>query len=307
MLAALLLSGCAASVQAEDVAPSQAPSGFWAHWGDGKAELAGYRLAQPRYGVVRRGEAVHVTVTEDFTRASRVKSDGGHRDEYPVLKLNAVRDFQTGIYDYNVLTSAFLSLDGSSPLGVPTKVSFSAQEWCGHAYEQLVVDDGAMRRTLHSYFDGEADKDDRHDVPAGGVFADALPLLVRGLVGDLVKPGETRTVPFLPSALDRRLTHRPLKWTTATLRRSRDAEEVTVPAGTFSTYTVLVTPTGGVATTFWIEETAPHLLVRWRRPDGEEGELTGVMRSAYWMQNGEGMESLRAKLGLGPPSFPARP
>ena len=300
-------AGCAPAVRADDVPPSRAPDGFWDHWGDGKAELAGYTLAQPRYGQLRSGEAVYVTVTEDFTRATRVKSDGGHGDEYPVLKLNAVRDFQTGIYDYNVLTSAFLPLEGSGPLGVPTKVSFSAQEWCGHAYEQLVVDGAKMRRTLHSYFDGEADQDDVHEVPPGGIFADALPLLVRGLTGDLVAPGQSRTLPLLPSALDRRMEHKPLKWTTATVSRTAGVADVTVPAGTLSTFSVSVVPQGGLPTIYDVEAAAPHRLVRWSGPHGERGELAGSMRGPYWSQNGEGNESLRAKLGLGATSFLAAP
>ena len=84
---------------------------FWAHWGDGKAELNGYALKQPRYGAVRTGTAVLIFVTEDFSDSLRVKADPGKHpasDVYPVLKLNAVRDFQTGIYDYNVMTSTFL-------------------------------------------------------------------------------------------------------------------------------------------------------------------------------------------------------
>ncbi len=308
VLALLSLGGCASAVQAEGTAPSKAPPGFWDHWGDGKAELAGYRLKQPRYGEARSGEAVMVTVTEDFTRAARVKSDGGHGDEYPIIKLNEVRDFQTGIYDYNVLTSSFLALDGSSPLGVPTKVSFSAQEWCGHSYEHFLMSGSGMRRTLHSYFDGEADKDDRHDVPEGAVFADALPLLVRGLSGELVGPGEERTVPFLPSSLDRRLKHEALAWTTAKLKRSSSSRTVSTPAGTWSTYAVTVTPDRGPETTYWVEDSSPHRLVKWARADGEEGLLTGVMRSPYWSQNREGGESLRAELGLGVPAFlPEKP
>ena len=47
---------------------------FWAHWGDGKGELNGYRLIQPRYGEKRAGTAVLVYVTEDFSDALRVKA-----------------------------------------------------------------------------------------------------------------------------------------------------------------------------------------------------------------------------------------
>jgi hypothetical protein len=48
---------------------------------------------------------------------------------YPVLKLNAVRKFQTGIYDYSVLTSTFARTAAGFPVA---KLSFSIQEWCGH-------------------------------------------------------------------------------------------------------------------------------------------------------------------------------
>src|SRR5207249_3206702 len=89
---------------------------FWSTWGDGKAELDGYALTQPRYGELRAGTAVLIFVTEDFSDSARVKADPGKHpasDVYPVLKLNFVRDFQTGIYDYNVMTSTFARVDRS--------------------------------------------------------------------------------------------------------------------------------------------------------------------------------------------------
>ena len=97
---------------------------FWAHWGDGKAELNGYSLKQPRYGAVRSGISVLIFVTEDFSDARRVKADAGKHpasDVYPVLKLNAVRDFSTGIYDYNVMTSTFLRVAPGWPVANPDR------------------------------------------------------------------------------------------------------------------------------------------------------------------------------------------
>src|SRR6187200_267043 len=67
---------------------------FWKHWGDGKAELDGYALTQPRYGQLRQGTAVLVFVTDDFSDSARVKADPGKHpasDVRPVLKLNFVR------------------------------------------------------------------------------------------------------------------------------------------------------------------------------------------------------------------------
>ena len=59
-----LCLGCTASAgPTRGGARSEAPAGFWQHWGDGKAELAGYALTMPRYRELRTGEAVLVTVT----------------------------------------------------------------------------------------------------------------------------------------------------------------------------------------------------------------------------------------------------
>src|SRR5260221_12341644 len=75
---------------------------FWKTWGDGQAELAGYDLAYPRYGQLRNGVAVTIFVSETFSNQLRVKADEGKHpvsDQYPVMKLNLIQDFQTGIYD----------------------------------------------------------------------------------------------------------------------------------------------------------------------------------------------------------------
>ena len=278
--------------------PSQrVPDGFWDHWGDGRAELAGYRLQIPRYGEVREGRATVVTVTERFTHAQRVKSDGGHRDEYPVLKVNFVKDFQTGIYDYNVMTSAFLRLDGQGAIGEPVKVSMSMQEWCGHVYEQLVPEDGALSWTSHSYFDGEGDR--KRDVGRnpGGIVLDALPALVRGLSGPLVGPGESLTAPALTTLVEGRMAHREPRWSSVTLTRDEGTASVTVPAGTFMVHKVTSVVPGSPTTEWFVEDAWPHRLVKWQTSHGEVGELTGADRLAYWGQHNNGDEGLLTNLG----------
>lgn len=300
----VLLSLLACALESPSVAgpgpdhPSLAPAGFWDHWGDGQAELAGYRLTQPRYAELRQGEAVHVVVTEDFTRATQVKSDGGHGDEFPVLKLNAVRDFQTGLYDYNVLTSVFLPLDGRLPIGQPTKLSLSVQEWCGHVYEHLVLAGGWADWVRHSYFDGEADGQARTPVPPDGIYADTLPLIVRGLTGERVPLGGSIDVPWMPTGLDRRAAHVTPVWGRATLRRAAGGLVESV-LGTVESEVWTVTPAEGPESTWVVESAAPRRLLSWSRTDGEAGVLTGVVRGPYWRQHDNGDEALRASLGLG--------
>jgi hypothetical protein len=171
LTSSLLLLCLAAPTPAQD---------FWAHWGDGKAELNGYALKQPRYGAVRTGTSVLIFVTEEFSDTLRVKADPGKHpasDVYPVMKLNAVRDFSTGIYDYNVMTSAFLRVAPGWPVA---KVSFSSQEWCGHVWHQVVPRDGKRAGLFHRYFDGEAAGVDDLAFPKDGVLEDALPVLFDG-------------------------------------------------------------------------------------------------------------------------------
>ena len=265
---------------------STAPAGFWEHWGDGKAEIDRYRIVQARYGEARDGEAVWIFVTEDFTAKTNVKSDGGHGDEFPVLKLNDIRGFQTGLYAYSTMTSTFSRLDGGSALGVPVKVSLSVQEWCGHVYEQWVLGKGVLDRVGHSYFDGEADFSEQIRLPKRAIFADALPVLVRGLTGDLVAPGGAIEVQLLPRGIDKRLGYVPeLDWLNATVKRSASKQVVEVPAGTFETYRTTVEVDGAMWMAFEVEAAAPQRVIAWETAAGERGELMATRRSAYWRES----------------------
>jgi hypothetical protein len=278
-------------------APSAAQD-FWAHWGDGKAELNGYALKQPRYGAVRSGTSVLIFVTEDFSDSLRVKADPGKHpasDVYPVLKLNAVRDFPTGIYDYNVMTSTFLRIAPGWPVA---KVSFSSQEWCGHVWHQIVPRDGKLSGLFHSYFDGEADGAESLAFPQGGVLEDALPVMLRGWNGVYLEPGESRAVPLLPSLIWARLNHRPLAWTTAAIARGAGTRSVTVPAGRFEVTTYTVVTADGRKLVFEIETASPHRLIRQTGPDGEELTLKGSTRLPYWQLNAPGGELHLKDLGL---------
>ena len=271
---------------------------FWKHWGDGQAELSGYRLTQPRYGAPRAGTAVLIYVTEELSDELRVKADPGRHaagDVFPVLKLNAVREFQTGIYGYHVLTSTFARVARGWPVA---KVSFSSQEWCGHVYHQLVPRGGRVGGVFHSYFDGEADGRDDLPLPEDGLFEDQLPILVRGWLAEYLKPGESRSVPFLPSLLSARLEHRPLAWGRATVSRAAQPVSVGVPDGTFQASRWTVAVEGGPTLTYDVELAPPFRLLRWASDRGEEGLLLKTARLPYWKLNAPGGEASLRDLGL---------
>ena len=207
-------------------APSRAPvrpagaagATFEAYWQDGKAELDGYRYTIIRYGQERAGQAVMVFVTEPFSESKHAKVDDPAKDPadtFEALKLNLVRDFQTGIYDYNTMVSVFTRSRDFSPV----KLVLSAMEWCGSVYEEMIFDPRRITDTLHSYFEGESATGSLEAKP-GGVAEDVLFIQLRSLRGRGYLPaGARHTVPFLASPFYRRLGHRPGGWSTAEIER----------------------------------------------------------------------------------------
>jgi hypothetical protein len=284
---------------------------FWKVWGDGKAELDGYALVEPRYGQLRHGTAVAIFVTEDFSNALRVKADPGKHEKSdlrPVMKLNLVRDFQTGIYDYNTMSSTFLGTEfGAKDYWPLFKSSFSSEEWCGSVYMQWLPRGAHLEGTSHSYFDGEADATPELELPAGGILEDALPILVRGLRGDWLAPGATKKVPFLRSLLRTRLLHLPASWGEATVSRAPSPAEVKTALGTLRAITYTVAESGGDTITFTVEAAQPHRLLAWSSSSGESAKILGSARLEYWKMHNNGDEKALKLLGLVPQSLPPPP
>ncbi|WP_136481404.1 septum formation inhibitor Maf [Cognatitamlana onchidii] len=164
----LLTASCTNKVQTKTVALNNEPLNieksipqnnplppeFNDYWYTGEAEISSYTLEQARYGELRKGQAVLIYVTEDFLPEIQVKADNRHKNNISVLKLNATKTFNTGIYPYSIMQSTFYPVTNNKHA---LKVSSSMQEWCGHTYVQLNNRE-QYEVTLHSYFEGEADK-----------------------------------------------------------------------------------------------------------------------------------------------------
>ena len=138
------------------------------------------------------------------------------------MKLNLVRDFQTGIYDYNTMTSTFVRTEfgGGEPWPLAKDSASRRRSGAGRSTCSGCRAAASSSATSHSYFDGEADAAPELDAAAGGVVEDAVPMLVRGLRGDWLAPGESKKVPFLRSLLRTRLLHVPARWGEATVSRA---------------------------------------------------------------------------------------
>lgn len=287
---------CAASLLASLSSGPVIDAHFWQTWGDGQAELTGYDLTIPRYGQLRQGTAVTIFVSETFSNKLRVKADPGKHpptDEFPVMKLNLIEDFQTGIYDYNEMTSAFIALAAVNgrPAGYPAKVTSSQQEWCGHVFQELLFDSQSIRHQMFSYFDGEGDSAAQIAYPQQAFSGDALMLWARGMAAPVLAPGEKVTVRMLPSLQAARHSHRPLAWTNAVLSRA---------AGTVDTEVYSAAFEGGPTRTYVVEKAEPHRILKWESSDGERGRMLKSVRLKYWQLNRPGGESYLKQLGLSP-------
>lgn len=169
------------------------------YWYDGKAELTSFKLMQSRYGQIHEGEATTIFVTEDFSAAKQVKLDDASKagaDKVPMLKMNLVKKFQTGIYPYSLMTSVFTPTDASSSL----KLTTSGQEWCGHVFMQLNLQANAYRYRGFSYFESEGDEDRNIEK---AILEDEVWNLIR-LNPSLLPTGKVR---MIPSSLVARLAH----------------------------------------------------------------------------------------------------
>ncbi|HBP16793.1 MAG TPA: hypothetical protein DEA08_03230 [Planctomycetes bacterium] len=273
---------------------------FWQRWSDGKAEVAGYELRFARYGQERAGTAVAIVVKEDFSEADRVKADGIGAGTFPVLKLNLLKDFPTGVYDYHLMLSTFVGLKAANglPAGATNKVSFSAQEWCGHVYQQLLFGPRAVEDTLHSYFQSEGNRARKVKGEPGGLSEDALFLWARGLAAPALEPGQRRQVKLFSSLQEARLAHRAAGWVDATLSRAAQPASVEVGAGTFEA-DVFEAKLPGRSWTFWVERSGARRLLRWKN-GRETGSLLKSVRMPYWSLSGRGNERLLEQLGLKP-------
>lgn len=314
------LSNVRSHAASQSAAGADFGEAFADQWRDGRAELAGYDLTYPRYGQNRKGTAVAIFVTEPLSKADRIKSEMPGRpadDAQEVIKLNLVEDFQTGLYDYNMMSSVFAWTAPmlGRPAGSLAKVSFSSQEWCGHVYHQVLFDADAVRESWHSYFDGEGDGAGTLAHPPMSLAEDALLLWARGLSSPALTPGQSMKVSLLRSLAVARLAHVPVEWDEATLSCETDSSVIEVPAGQFEVRTMRVNIAsaktkrswGGQAITLpgrqWtihVEEAPPHRIVQWLRSDGYEAKLTGSARLAYWQLNAQGKESMLKEIGLTP-------
>lgn len=262
---------------------------FKKYWYAREAEITSYELKQARYGEIREGNAVLIYVTEDFLPDIQVKADQQKSTNIPVLKLNATKNFNTGIYPYSIMQSTFYPVKDNSHA---IKISSSMQEWCGHVYTQINNRDN-YEVTSHSYFQGEADQSFVLDKT---ILENELWTKIRINPKNLPQ-GALQIIPSLEFT---RLRHKPIK--------AYDAKASLLEEGNLQIYTIEY-PELQRKLEISFTSDFPYSIEGWKETYtsgfGQSAkELTTIatklqrIKSPYWTKNSNKDEKLREELQL---------
>ncbi len=273
-----------------------APQNFRDYWYNGRAEISRYTLDQAQYGAQNPGEAVLIFVTEDFRTDTQVKLESDAKDKATsVLKLNSIRRFVTGIYDYSLYSSVFTPID-TRKYEHSQKVTMSSQDWCGQVYAQLNLDGGKYQVMKRSYFEKDATEDFKIDA---AWLEDEIWTRLRMDPAALPK-GETNVV---PAAYAARLTGQklePLK-AVGTLAEYLGNDFTGKSLQQYS----LNYPDAKRELRIVFEKAFPHDIAGWEETYPSSGKVlttravkTEQIRSDYWSHNAPGDTTLRKELGV---------
>ncbi len=255
-------------------------------WFNG-AEVNRYELSQSRYGEQHPGHAEFIFVTEPFLTQQQVKDERGLHPSTEVLKLNALRTFNTGIYSYRTMTSTFRPIDLSSyPHAL--KSTASVQDWCGHTYQQINRSETGWRVELRSYFEQEGDQTKEL---SEAWLEDELWLLVR------LDPTQLPTglIHVVPGALTTRFAHQVIQ--------PRQAVGKLLTGDQQSTYS-LSYPERQHTLHIHFDTVFPHVIRAWEESSSQgttQAVLTHrLMNSNYWSEHQPSDRTKRKKIGLSP-------
>ena len=215
-----------------------------------------------------------------------------------MLKLNNVLKFDTGIYDYSVMTSVFSAVGGyERGDGFELcKISLSAQEWCGHVFDESRVRNGLLEGALNSYFESEGRADYRIELPDRFAAEDNLLIRIRELAGPWMKAGEIRQVQLLPSLWSFRMEHRPHRLVDARLEKGLTVRKTI--SGTEYAAVPWTWSAGGRTKTVWVEDAPPRKILAWQDSEGGSGELLKSIREPYWRLNANADAIFRERLEI---------
>lgn len=287
---------CTSCQQAGGAKSYTPPQNFREYWYNGQAEISRYTLDQVQYGAQNPGEVVLIFVTEDFRTDTQVKLESDAKDKATsVLKLNSIRRFVTGIYDYSIFSSVFTPIN-TKQFEHSLKVTMSSQDWCGQVYYQLNLAGSRYDVMARSYFEKNATEDFKVDATW---LEDEIWTRLR-MNPEELPTGETRVI---PAAYAARIAGQKLEPQKAVGAFSEYAG--TVFLGKNLRQYALSYPEAKRELRVVFEKAFPYAIVGWEETYPSRGKVlttratrTKQVRSDYWSHNAPGDTTLRKQLGV---------
>jgi hypothetical protein len=268
--------------------PANDDTAFNAYWNQGKAEISSFELNQSRYGANHNGQAVMVFVTEDFSKSKHVKLEDPRMrksDAIRIMKCNWNKEFVTGVYQYNMMSSVFTPIDYEEyPQSL--KQTVSSQEWCGQSYFQSNWKGNRFEVQQFSYFENEGDS--KYSLGKAWL-EDELWIKIR-VAPHTLPIGEVK---MIASPLYLRLSHKENK-----------VYEAEASLQTYQDHYTYAVHYPELQRTLEIDFKTefPHQIMGWKESYGNNevttGRLLNTIMSDYWMHNQPQDEILRDQLDL---------
>ncbi|MHC4138499.1 MAG: septum formation inhibitor Maf [Planctomycetota bacterium] len=274
---------------------------FHSYWYNHGAEITRFELEQSRYGEIHPGHAILIFVTEPFLPDIHVKTDyeSSRKRSIPVLKLNCIKKFNTGIYDYSMMKSVFTPIPAKKQqLSKTLKVSTTRQDWCGHVYLQYNLEDDHYKVKQYSYFEKEGD---RTVMVPSTYLEDGIWTRIR-IAPETLPLGKIKMVPgsFFTTL---HMISLGAEDALAELTNSREGDR-----GEVSQYTVTY-PSLGRTLSIRFNQNFPHDILSWSETcqsgSGEDAEVlttkarrTHAVMIDYWNKHSVKDIELRKELGL---------
>lgn len=297
ILIAVALSCSSLSPEEKNISSSDEnlSNDFKSYWYQGKSEVSHYQLTQARYGELRdSSQAILIFVTEDFLTDKQVKSDNAGKGT-SVLKLNFIKRFVTGIYDYSMMTSVFTPVNREE-FPNTMKITSSSQDWCGQTFMQMNFKNNQYHISSLSYFESEGDENITLDKT---LLEDEIWSLIRISPENL--PQEK--IKIIPGTIQSRLRHKKLSVedAVASIETVKGNEKI-------NCYTVSYPESERVLKIFY-EKEFPYMIIGWEETykDGfgdkakvltTKATLKKSVLTDYWTKNSIADSLSRKQLGL---------